>query len=113
MVDDSGDGQVVRKLESEFPAVRWIAHSENLGFGSSANEAILASSADIVILLNDDVQLLNNPCSILESCFEDSSLFAVTFRSENLEGRFREGAKRLVWKSGFPKILHNRQTLLG
>jgi GT2 family glycosyltransferase len=107
IVDDSGNGEVRNELHLNYPQPHWIVHERNLGFGPSANEAVLACGEDIVILLNDDVQLLNNPCPKLAECFLDENLFAVTFRSENAKGEFREGAKRLVWKLGFPKILHN------
>lgn len=107
VVDDSGDGQVRAALKVDYSQIKWIVHSSNAGFGASATEAVRACDADIVILLNDDVQILNDPTSALLSCFQDASLFAVSFRSESLAGQFREGAKRLVWRLGFPKILHN------
>ncbi|MBU0690920.1 glycosyltransferase family 2 protein [bacterium] len=107
IVDDSGDGKVWKDLKHHYPQVKWIVHEENKGFGASATESVLACEHDIVMLLNDDVQLLNDPRTLLLSCFEDESLFAVSFRSEDSAGRFREGAKRLVWKLGFPRVLHN------
>jgi GT2 family glycosyltransferase len=107
VVDDSGTGEVANALSPEYPPVIWRRHLENQGFGRSATEAVLASPADIVVLLNDDVQLLNDPAPALLRLFSDPALFAVTFQSLNTQGHFREGAKRLVWKFGFPKILHN------
>jgi GT2 family glycosyltransferase len=107
VVDDSGTSEVRNALLSDYPQVNWKSHHENRGFGRSATEAILASTADIVVLLNDDVQLLSHPAPPLQSLFSNSNLFAATFQSVDLSGHFREGAKRLVWRVGFPKILHN------
>lgn len=105
--DDSGEGSVAKKLNSEFPDVRWIIHPINQGFGKSANDAVKANDCDIVILLNDDVELINNPVPFLQTAFVSPDLFAVTFKSLDETGVFREGAKRLVWPMGFPRILHN------
>jgi GT2 family glycosyltransferase len=67
----------------------------------------MKSSSDIVILLNDDILLESIQIDLLCARFEDPSVFAVTFQSLDEIGQFREGAKRLVWKLGFPTILHN------
>ena len=107
VVDDSGTSRIAGELRERFPTVHWIVHSENQGFGASANEAVLANRADIVILLNDDVELLSNPVPPLTQAFRSPRLFAVTFQSLDETSQFREGAKRLVWNFGFPRILHN------
>jgi GT2 family glycosyltransferase len=107
VTDDSGDGSVRSALSSEFPHVNWVEHAQNTGFGHSANDAVRAASCEIVILLNDDVELLSDPLPKLRRAFLDKTLFAVTFQSQHEDGSFREGAKRLSWRSGLPKILHN------
>jgi GT2 family glycosyltransferase len=107
VVDDSDDGRVAEALKSEFANVHWIVHDRNRGFGPSANEAVSACPAEIVMLLNDDVTLLTDPSAILRTLFRRQDLFAVTFQSRHADGSFREGAKRLVWPMGLPRILHN------
>jgi GT2 family glycosyltransferase len=109
VVDDSGNGQIAQALRSEFPAVVWKIHEQNAGFGRSATDGIFNCPADIVILLNDDVELLTDPSPALRAAFTDPALFAATFRSQTAAGLFREGAKRLVWPMGFPRILHNER----
>lgn len=109
VVDDSGDGRVCNTLRPDFQHILWIVHTENRGFGVSATEAVSSCRASIVVLLNDDVQLLNDPSLHLQTAFEDPELFAVTFQSRLLDGTFREGAKRLVWPMGMPRILHNER----
>ena len=112
VTDDSGDGRQAAVLKSEFPHVRWIVHERNLGFGTSANDCVRALAADIVILLNDDATLASDPLPPLRIAFQDDTLFAVTFQSMLRDGRFREGAKRLVWPCGMPRILHNPEDQL-
>jgi GT2 family glycosyltransferase len=112
VADDSGDGRQAAALRSEFPQVRWIVHERNLGFGPSANDCVRALSADIVILLNDDAELASDPLPHLHRAFQDERLFAVSFESVLRDGRFREGAKRLVWPCGMPRVLHNAEDQL-
>ncbi len=107
VVDDSGNGTIARALQSEFPAVIWITHERNQGFGRAATAAVFKCPTDIVILLNDDVEMLNDPCPALQTAFADPQLFAATFRSQTAAGELREGAKRLAWPFGVPRILHN------
>jgi GT2 family glycosyltransferase len=112
VADDSGDGRVAAALRNEFPYVNWIVHSRNLGFGRSANDAIANCAADIVILLNDDTEMVSDPIPPLSAIFTEADVFAVTFQSHHADGRFREGAKRLVWPMGFPRIRHNPEDQL-
>ena len=109
VVDDSGTGIVCNALRPDFSHVRWIVHDHNLGFGASANEAVAANPAELVILLNDDVELLCDPTVAINALFTQPDIFAVTFRSLNELNEFREGAKRIVWRFGFPKVLHNER----
>jgi len=109
VVDDSGDGQVADRLRADFPTVRWIVHPENRGFGAAATRAVVECPADVVVLLNDDTELRTDPVPRLTSMFQRRDLFAVTFRSIDESGRFREGAKRLVWPFGLPRIRHNER----
>jgi GT2 family glycosyltransferase len=107
VVDDSGDGFLSAALKPEYPQVRWIVHERNLGFGASANDCVRTLPVDIVILLNDDAELASNPLPHLLRAFQDESVFAVTFESVRRDGQLREGAKRLVWRLGWPRVLHN------
>ncbi len=107
VVDDSGDGRVAEQLRDEFPTVEWRVNDRNLGFGPSANRAVSECPADIVILLNDDTVIANSFLEQLHSWFVDLNVFAVTLQAQDRQGNFREGAKRLVWRWGLPKVLHN------
>jgi len=107
VVDDSGDGRLDSALRSQYSRIRWTVHETNMGFGASANDAVAACTADVVVLLNDDTVLLSDPIVALRDAFRDPRLFAVTFQSLHADFSFREGAKRLVWRFGMPRVLHN------
>ena len=107
VVDDSGDARLDAALRDHFPLVRWTVHETNRGFGTSANDAVAACTADIVVLLNDDTELLSDPVARLRQAFLNPRLFAVTFQSVHADFTFREGAKRLIWSFGMPRVLHN------
>lgn len=107
VVDDSGDGHVRAALEGDFPHVKWIVHRQNAGFIAAANAAMRACDCELVILLNDDVALAMDPVPVIAQAFADPKLFALTFQSTHADGSFREGAKRLVWPFGIPRVLHN------
>jgi GT2 family glycosyltransferase len=109
VVDDSGDGRVAAELQSRYPRVTWIINEPNRGFGASATRAVAACPADVVVLLNDDVELESETGPALTALFTREDVFAVTFRSVDETGQFREGAKRLVWPLGMPRIRHNER----
>jgi len=109
VVDDSGDGRVTAELQSRYPRVSWIINEPNRGFGASASRAVAACPADVVVLLNDDVELQSETGPALTALFTREDLFAVTFRSVDETGQFREGAKRLVWPLGMARIRHNER----
>lgn len=52
----SGDG-TVEMVRGEFPEVRLIANDRNLGFAAGNNQAIRATSAPFVLLLNPDTEV--------------------------------------------------------
>ncbi|MBI5060507.1 glycosyltransferase family 2 protein [candidate division KSB1 bacterium] len=107
VVDDSGTGEVANALRAAFPHVTWKCHDRNMGFAAAANHAVTANPCELVVLLNDDTELRGPVSPALREWFARPDLFAVTFQSVQRDGRFREGAKRLVWRWGIPRILHN------
>ncbi|MBM3324545.1 MAG: glycosyltransferase family 2 protein [Calditrichaeota bacterium] len=107
VVDDGSTDGTREKIPDRFPFVRWIWQEENRGFCHSANRAIAECNADIVVLLNNDIELTSDILSPLSDYFSNPETFAVSFRSFQNDGRtFREGAKQLVWRQGFPFVLH-------
>lgn len=54
--NDSGDG-TPEMVEREFPEVKLIANTENLGFAKANNQAIGEAKGDFVLLLNPDMKI--------------------------------------------------------
>ncbi len=109
VTDDSGDGQVVNALREKFTEITWIVHKTNQGFAHAANAAVLSSKSNWVLLLNDDSEIIEDPRPSLIPLCSGDNLFAISLRSTNEFGKTREGAKRLVWRAGIAKILHNER----
>ena len=54
VVDNASNDGTVERVQHEFPSVRVIANSQNLGFPLANNQALAESSGDVVLLLNPD-----------------------------------------------------------
>ncbi|MDP2187526.1 MAG: glycosyltransferase [Sphingobacteriaceae bacterium] len=54
VVDNASSDGSVEMLRSQFPGVRLIANADNVGFSRANNQALRASEADYVLLLNPD-----------------------------------------------------------
>lgn len=110
VVDDGSEDNTRTKSPARFPFVRWIWQEENRGFCHTANRAVSECRAPFVILLNNDIEVTSDIIKPLDKYFEDERTFAVTFRSFQNDGHtFREGAKQLVWRQGFPVVLHGER----
>ncbi|MBU1706777.1 glycosyltransferase [bacterium] len=107
VVDDGSTDDTREKLPERFPFVRWIWQEKNRGFAYTATRAVTECQAPIVLLLNNDIEIISDLLSTLDDYFDDANTFAVTFRSFQNDGMtFREGAKQLIWKQGFPVVRH-------
>lgn len=62
LVDDSGKGEIGRKIKKKFPFVDVTTNKDNLGFSKSNNigikKAIKNYDPDYVLLLNDDTEVI-------------------------------------------------------
>ena len=57
--NNSGDGSA-EMVENEFPQVRLIANSDNLGFAKANNQAIKEARGNFILLLNPDMQVFSD-----------------------------------------------------
>lgn len=55
VVDDAGPDDTLERLSADFPEVTVVALEENLGFAGACNRGLAAATADIVVLVNNDV----------------------------------------------------------
>ena len=54
VVDNASSDHTVERLQPLFPAVHFVANTENVGFARANNQAIRQSQAEYVLLLNPD-----------------------------------------------------------
>jgi len=59
VVDNASTDKSVHYVRKNFPNVRVIAHSTNLGFAAAYNRALAKIEADYFVLLNNDTEVLN------------------------------------------------------
>jgi GT2 family glycosyltransferase len=107
LVDDASTDDGPAWIEARFPDVILLRQPANQGFGATVNHGMSRAGGDLVLLLNTDIVLLDGWLAAARPHFADAALFAVTFQSLTEQGRHREGANRIVWRSGLPHTLHN------
>ena len=72
VVDDAGPDDTVARLRAGYPEVTVVALDRNRGFAGACNAGIRAGSADIVILVNNDVDAAPELVARLASAFDDA-----------------------------------------
>ncbi|MBD3168419.1 MAG: glycosyltransferase [candidate division Zixibacteria bacterium] len=107
IVDDGSSDGSAEFIQSHFGDVNLILNRKNEGFIRTVNRGVKESSGDIAILLNTDIEARSDFIAPVLAHFKDDNVFAVSLKSRNPDGTFREGAKRLVFRAGLPKVLHN------
>ena len=58
VVDNNSEDQSVEMLKKDFPQVKLIANSENIGFARGINQALNLAKARYLLLLNPDAKVL-------------------------------------------------------
>lgn len=82
----SGDGGAQR-LTRTFPEIRVEALSRNPGFAAAANHGVAATSAEMILLLNPDTEVLGRALKILTAHLEEHpDLAGVVPLLENVDG---------------------------
>lgn len=73
--NNSSDGSVeeIKRLQKNHENIVFIESKENLGFGKANNVAVEKASADIVLLLNSDIVVLEKAIEKLYVFFKDHS----------------------------------------
>lgn len=57
VIDNASSDQTVEMVKAEFPSVRLIANSENLGFAKACNQGLQQAAGDVCVLLNPDMKV--------------------------------------------------------
>jgi len=109
VVDDGSTDASVEIVRQQFPRVHLLARGQNRGFATTVNEGVEAARGRYIILLNNDIVVREQFCSVLLSHFQndDGQLFGVTAKTVEWDGRrpnyvkmdaiWQEGNLKLVW----------------
>jgi len=110
VVDDASGDAGPRLIAENFPRVRLLRNSRNLGFGATMNRGVAAARGEIVLLLNNDLSVREDFIARLLAPFADDParrLFAVSARTMSWDGaapnhlcmaaRGSEGRAQPVW----------------
>ncbi|MGE5042382.1 MAG: glycosyltransferase family 2 protein [Candidatus Levyibacteriota bacterium] len=115
IVDDGSQKEEQRKLEllvekinKKSPVkVNLLLYQENKGFSSNVNRAALASTADIIVLLNTDVAPHKDFLQYLLPHFKDKEMFGVGCMDESIEDKtVLRGRGIGEWRKGF--LVHHK-----
>jgi GT2 family glycosyltransferase len=106
VVDDASTDGSVAWLHENAPQVRVVRNPKNRGFASTANRGVGLADTEWVMLLNTDVRVESDIVRRVLPYLDGEDLFAVTFRADNIDGVFREGAKGLSVRNGLMKVHH-------
>jgi len=71
VVDNASSDGSVAMVEEEFPQVRLIANSENVGFTVSNNQGIAVSRGRYVLLLNPDTEIVGDALTTMVEYMDD------------------------------------------
>lgn len=103
----SGDGSAAL-VAADFPEVKLIASSENLGFARGSNLAAASASGDYLLYLNPDTELVTNAVFGLWQCLvHNPSHGAAGCRLLNSDGSIQ-----LTCAGSFPNLRNELSSLL-
>lgn len=100
IINDFPDQSIEDKIKL-FPEIKLIENKQNLGFAGAVHVAILQTSSQYIMLLNDDVLLQDTSfMKGVESMQKDSSLFGVSFAQKE-KNKVTVGKNMIYWNNGF------------
>jgi GT2 family glycosyltransferase/glycosyltransferase involved in cell wall biosynthesis len=109
VVDNGSTDDSVEFLRSEFPNVKVLPLSRNLGFGGGSNAGFRTAKNDIVVLLNSDMRVEPGFLAPLLEGFSDEKVFAVScqiFFSDPNKLREETGLTQGWWEDGTLRVRH-------
>ncbi|MBL0060191.1 MAG: glycosyltransferase family 2 protein [bacterium] len=87
IVDNASHDGSLDMLKWEFPHIRVIANSENIGFACAVNQAFEASSSDFFMMLNPDTWVAKNSIvGLVEMAERDTEIAVVGAQLTSFEG---------------------------
>lgn len=109
VVDNGSEDGSAQWIAANYPEVRLIALSENLGFGGGSNAGFRAAKNDVVVLLNSDMRVEPDFLAPLLDGFTDGGVFAVScqiFLGDPTKRREETGLTEGWWQDGGLRVSH-------
>lgn len=79
VVDNASTDESCQLILENYPQVKLIKNSQNLGFSAAVNQGIRASGSEFVVLLNNDTEVEEDWLQSLVSCIEkDEKIFSAS-----------------------------------
>jgi O-antigen biosynthesis protein len=95
VVEDCSNDGTKEFLVKNYPEIKMVVHTTNLGFAKACNDGVSQASGEIVILLNSDVVPKENFLKSIDNDFKDSKIFGVSLHEEQWSWA------RGYWHKGF------------
>ncbi len=107
VVDNNSNDGSVEMIKNDFPQVKLIANSSNLGFAKACNQAIIKSSGENILLLNPDMYLFKDTLrKSLEISKKNSDVTIFGIKLEDEKGNTILQSRR------FPKLFDQLMIVL-
>lgn len=103
VVDDGSSDNSLKVLTEYFPGIQVVIHEKNRGFSDAIYSGVLASNAELLFLLNSDVELKSNGeiFNVLAEYFNQEEVFSVSPLIVNDQGHItRHSWNRKILKYG-------------
>ncbi|MGH9412653.1 MAG: glycosyltransferase family 2 protein [Terriglobales bacterium] len=106
--DDGSTDGTAAWLPAHYPIARVIRSERNRGFAPAANAGVAAARAEIVVLLNSDIELTPACLDPIPHWFDRPDIFGITLRAFDLpEKIFSTGGKLGHFRRGFWEAWRN------
>lgn len=105
VVDNNSSDNTVQMLQKQFPGVKIIANTENVGFARANNQALRIAGGRYFLLLNSDTLVLEGLEKIIEFMDTHPEIGAVAptmLESDGLTVQPQCGGSKRVWQSTVP-----------
>ena len=118
VVDDGSRDDSVAVLGQQFPTVKVVCHDVNRGFSEAVHTGVRAAGADLLFLLNSDVELHQNCLEKLAVYFDNDLTFSVSPLMINDDGNVNRHSWNLrYFERGYLKLadwdLRHATSLIG
>ncbi len=109
VVDNGSTDGSAAWMSENYPEVRVLALSRNLGFGGGSNAGVRAAKNEIIVLLNSDMRVEPNFLEPLLDGFTDENVFAVSaqiYLGDPSKRREETGLTQGWWQDGGLRVSH-------